>query len=218
MFRLVLKDIVIQKRTFIFALLYIPIMAIAFQNTVGSMLPAGVIGMIYVLLITACASDDKYNADVMLNSLPIQRKNIVLSKYISVLVYYIIGIAVYLIFSSIVKFLGLPFKLEAIDLADLLLTMFVVFLIYGTYLPVFYKFGYMKSRAVAFILFFGGFFFIGAVIQFIQKNLDIGVLKEIEVLFGEGGTAGVLVIFLVIVLMFAGSYLLSVKLYNNRDL
>jgi ABC-2 type transport system permease protein len=217
MFSLVLKDILIQKRTFIFGLFYIPIMVIAFQNSPGSMISAGIIGMMYIVLITACANDDKYNTDILLNSLPIRRNNIVLSKYISVLVYFIIGIADYLIFSSIVNILGLPFKVQPISIEDLLSTMVAVVLVFGTYLPIFYKFGYIKSRTIAFILFFGVFLFIGAITGLLQENMNASFFKEIGSSLGEGGTASGLLILLVTVLVFTGSYLLSVKFYNNRD-
>jgi ABC-2 type transport system permease protein len=108
MFNLVLKDILIQKKTFVLGLFYIPIMAIAFQHSVTSMIPAGIVGLTYIVLITACAYDDKYKTDIMLNSLPLHRNSIVLARYMSLFLYYVIGVLDYVLFTAVISTPHIP--------------------------------------------------------------------------------------------------------------
>jgi ABC-2 type transport system permease protein len=218
MFNLVLKDILIQKKTFVLGLFYIPIMAIAFQHSVTSMIPAGIVGLTYIVLITACAYDDKYKTDIMLNSLPLHRNSIVLARYMSLFLYYVIGVLDYVLFTAVISTLGIPIKMQAISVEALIAALGAVVLVFSTYLPVFYKFGYIKSRTIGFVLFFVFFFGIGAVSELLQDKLSSNFVRGIAEFF-EGQSDFLIgsVMVLVILLILASSYMLSAKIYKTRD-
>ncbi|MCG9969458.1 ABC-2 transporter permease [Pelotomaculum terephthalicicum JT] len=85
MLNLILKDILIQKRTIIFALLYGVFIFFAFSKPPFSqcIYSMGAMGISYILILTALQADFKNNTMVILNSLPVRRSEIVASKYLS---------------------------------------------------------------------------------------------------------------------------------------
>jgi ABC-2 type transport system permease protein len=85
MLNLVFKDFIIQKKSVLFALLYIVFFMFAFQSIGQAMYPASVTAFSYILGMGAFALDDKNKTDVMFNCLPVKRSLLVTSKYVSVI-------------------------------------------------------------------------------------------------------------------------------------
>jgi hypothetical protein len=75
MLSLILKDVIIQKKSFVWALVYLIFFIFVFQSLGGTMYIAAVVAFVYLLVSGAFAYDDKYKSDIMLNSLPIKRGN-----------------------------------------------------------------------------------------------------------------------------------------------
>ena len=218
MYNLILKDMLIQKKMFIWGFAYILLMTMAFQSTGGAMFPAGVMALTYILAQTACASDDKNKTDIMLNSLPLSRESIVLARYISIFVFATIGIIYYLVVALIINNLAIPFKVTPVTIEGILAALFAVVFINGIYFPIFFKVGYIKARIINFVLFFGVFFGIGAMAGFVKENLDMKYGKEIVSWFQGQPDAGIAaLIILIMSVMFWVSYLLSVKFYRARE-
>lgn len=84
MVNLLWKDILILKRFLWLAPLYGFFALFVFRSMPGGALGAGTVGVTYMLMSQAITLDDKNKSDVMLNSLPLRRKDIVLAKYLSV--------------------------------------------------------------------------------------------------------------------------------------
>ncbi|MFW5438052.1 ABC-2 transporter permease, partial [Paenibacillus apiarius] len=82
MFNLILKDILIQKKIIIFYIATIILYLLVDTSLV-------LIGFIYsvVFIMNAYSYDEKDNANILLNSLPYTRKEIVCSKYIGALIF-----------------------------------------------------------------------------------------------------------------------------------
>lgn len=85
MLNLVMKDIIVQKKSIAFAVLYIFFFIVAFQSVGEMTFTCAITAFSYILVMGGFAYDDKNKADIMLNSLPLKRYNIVLAKYISLL-------------------------------------------------------------------------------------------------------------------------------------
>jgi len=95
MLNLIIKDMIIQKKTFLYVLLYSVFISFAFS----SLKPIGVglyvlnpVITTYFLITYALIYDDKNKSEIILNSLPLSRVDIVISKYISIFVFAAIGI------------------------------------------------------------------------------------------------------------------------------
>lgn len=218
MLSLVLKDLLIQKKVVLFSFFYVLIMVIAFQGQGAAMLIVGIVTVNYVMLQTACAYDEKNNTDIMLNSLPLSRGDIVLARYISVLVFSMIGIGGYVLITIIFGICNFPIKVYPFTLEAIFGAIAGIVIMNSIYLPTFYKLGYIKSKWINFILFFGVFFSIGGISYIIKQGNNIPIIKSIVASI-EGFSESQIIIGLIMVMgmVILGSYFLSVKFYKNRE-
>lgn len=135
MYNLILKDILIQKKIILLSFAYIVFFAIAMQGAGMVMYPTALTAITYMLVLTSCAYDEKNKADVMLNSLPLKRANIVLAKYLSIIVYIVIGTVAYWLITTLIALIGLPVKVHPISLEGLAGGLFAIGLINGVFYP-----------------------------------------------------------------------------------
>ncbi len=218
MISLIIKDIFTLKKTFIFALLYVPFFMIAFQKMENAMLSAGIVGVTYILVVTACAYDEKSKADILLNSLPVNRFEIVLAKYISILLYAFIAMLEYFFIERLVMVIGIPFSISPVTFESLFGALFAVILMNSIYLPLFFKFGYVKSKIVSFVLFFVFFFGISTVVEIVKNADGNGIIKGyILKIMSQTDFLTAVQFSLFLILIFLGSILISVKFYNKRE-
>lgn len=216
MFKLVLKDILVQKKTLAFALIYIIFTIFAFEGLVTGVFPTACVAVVYMLLLTACAYEDKNKCDIMINSLPIERKNVVLAKYLSVYIYALISAAVYFVATTLLQLVKVPVNIYPISLESFTGALFAVSLTSSLFLPVFFKLGYIKSKIFNFILFFLVFGGIGAIGTFLShSNPWLGEkLAELNKLPNVAIAAVIILISIFIQLV---SYFLSVAFYKSRE-
>lgn len=218
MFNLILKDILIQKRNFLFGIAYILIMVLAFQQTGGSMLTASVAAFSYILVQSACAYDDKNKSDVLLNSLPLSRGTIVTARYLSVFVFAAISLFYYILLSGIIKALGLPFKVSAVSLEGIMGALSALIIINGIYFPIFFKVGYIKSKIANFILLFGVFFGETVFLQKMINYKDKAFIQTILRFFNKQSDVRTAVeVFTGMVLLLIVSYVFSLHYYRKRE-
>ena len=67
----------------------------------------GMVILIFISVIYTNGYDDKYKSEIILNSFPIDRKDIVRGKYISLIIYIIIACSAVLIFTNIILKIGI---------------------------------------------------------------------------------------------------------------
>jgi len=218
MYNLVVKDILVQKKQFVFYFAYILLIIFAFQGLGEAMFSAGVVAFTYMLVMTSCAYEDKNKADVMLNSLPLKKSTIVLAKYISVLVYFILGTVAYTILMSIVGNMGFSIRIYPLTLESFCGGLVGVSLLSGVYLPIFFKVGYIKSKIFNFILFFGFFTGFSVLVNILNDYQDSALSKSIADFLQNTGDGVIAAIILVIAFIFLSvSYFISLKFYKNRE-
>ncbi len=82
MIYLMLKDLLIQKKSFLFMFLYSFFLFVIFNNEVFREFIYVMGGVIttYMFLITANTNDEKNRSEIVLGSLPIKRDTIVMAK------------------------------------------------------------------------------------------------------------------------------------------
>lgn len=218
MLSLVLKDILIQKKNVLISILYIVVFIFAFQGAGNGSISAGIVAVTYMLISTASAYDDKNKCDVVLNSLPIARWEIVVSKYLSIFVYAAIGIIAYIITAFIITGFNIPLKVYSLTFEALIGGLFAIVLLNGIYLPVYFRFGYVKAKMVNFILFFVFFFGVMAGANFLKENQDTPIIKALVTFLMSGTDVQIaLAIISLMILIFLISCLLSIKFYKNRE-
>ncbi len=217
MLNLILKDILIQKKMFLFGLLYIVFFIFVFQDLGSGAFVAGSTAITYIFVITACTYEDKNKSDILLNSLPIKRKKIVGAKYISLFVYVGIGATVYLGAVLIVKVLGISVKINPITLEGLIGALVSVILMNSIYFPIFFKFGATVAKVVYFLLFFVFFFGGSKIFVFLAKSHNNAWIESMKFLENQSDMQIAVYIIGVAITLLLSSYLLSLKFYKNRE-
>ncbi|NMB96022.1 MAG: ABC-2 transporter permease [Clostridiaceae bacterium] len=216
---LVLKDVIIQKKQITFGFFYLFFVILAFQNSGIGTFIAGITAFTYLLVTYSCASEEKNKADVMINSLPVKRSQIVAMKYLSDIIFFIVGTVVYMLFTSILKNVGISIKIYTLTMEGFLSGFISVSLMTGIYFPVYFKVGYIKSRIINIILLFGTFTGITYLAKYIQR-IDSNILNKLLPNFSnlQGNAVIMMILFALAVIFLLISYGVSVKIYSNKEL
>lgn len=218
MLSLILKDILIQKKMISFALGYAIFVLIAFQNPAfaGVSYIMGSMAISYLFILGACAYDNK--SEVILNSLPIKRKRIVLAKYLSVFFFVTAAILAIGIIGAVMKGAGLPFPHNYISILDVSGTLVSVILLASLYLPIYFRYGYIKSRVFNVLMFLLFFFAPNLIVEYVKENYDKAIIeKVVNTVNGQPAwVIGISIAAAMIILLFV-SYRVAVHVYQNRE-
>ncbi|MBC2580042.1 ATP-binding cassette domain-containing protein [Clostridium sp. DJ247] len=169
----------------------------------------------YMFIIYASACDDKNKSYIILNSLPINRKDIVISKYISVLVFIFIGVVISFLITTILKLSGFGHLNELMTSGNILGCSTSILLLSSLYFPIYFKFGYLKSKYFNMILFMCAFF----IPTFLAENLGKGnIPKFIAYLNTQPNWLVTMFILAVLFIILLISLLISTKIYVDKDL
>ena len=169
MLNLIIKDILVQKKSILFALGYCFFLVFAFQSLEQAAPIVANIAVVYILLLNSFAYEDKNKSEIMLNSLPISRSDIVLAKYLSIFIYMGLAILSYMSSCLFVKALGIPIKVVLLNLEGITAAFLFVSLMSSIYLPIIFKFGYIKAKLFNLAMFLL-FFFVPTVLVNIYSN------------------------------------------------
>jgi len=183
------------------------------------MFAASVFAFSYIMVMSACAYDEKNKSDVLLNSLPLNRSTIVIAKYISTFVFAAVSILYYILLSGIIKVLELPLKVYPVSIEDIIGVLFALILVTGIYFPIFFKVGYIKSKIVNFILFFGIFFGVTIFLQELINNKDDATFIQtiLQFLSRQSDMQIAVEIFALMILLLFISYMFSLYNYRKRE-
>ncbi|KLU67027.1 hypothetical protein DEAC_c09610 [Desulfosporosinus acididurans] len=155
---LIKKDLFILKKSLWIPIFYGFFALIAFVNLKSGVLSAVFVGVAYSLITQACAQDEKNKSEIMVICLPLLRRDIVLAKYFSAFLYGIIGLFSYLLAQVVVSFLGISLEVQKITIPGLIGAASALIILVSIYFPLYFKFGYLRSRMFGMILFFACFF------------------------------------------------------------
>lgn len=223
MLNLVLKDLLLQKKTFLLAVGYAVFFFFVFRNpALNSILYFTVVVVIgNLFIIYATSWDDKNKCDIMLNSLPVNRKEIVTARYLFLLVAIVVGIGISSIMGVLFKIIGDISGLWAIRLInfyDLIVSLFLVTLMGSIYMPFYYKFGNIHVRIFNVVFFMSLFSVPRLVVEHIMKNQDIEWVNRF-ILLAKTTPSWMISIIIVLssLIILSISLLFSIKIYGNKD-
>jgi len=200
-----------QKRTLKLSFLLIIFFTISLSKIGPAGLTISILAVSYMLVLGASALEDKNNSDVMLVSLPIKKKTIVLSKYVSVYVFAAYAILVNYLINLIVNLFHLPIKVLPFTLDGIYGAFVAVTLFCSISFPLIFKLGYLRSKMTNFILFFiivfGGTTLVDKIAQddlmeFLSEISDIEMMT---------------LIMIPLIILCILSYFLSLTFYRNRE-
>lgn len=221
MFRLVRKDLLLQRKTFFIALAYAAVIFASFSRTDASkeIFNIGSIAIAYLFISYSLSYDDKNNSLVILNSLPVKREEIVIAKYISLAVFGGIGIVIMSLFGFLVKLSGL-FICEINISSYSIMKIFIILLaMYSLFFPLYFKFGYLKLNIVNMFMFFIAIFGI-QLMNYISSNFKENALVNLLVDFLSNSSQQIIYLAALasVLIITALSASISVKIYNSRNL
>ena len=205
MLGLIKKDLLLMKTNakslLVIFIIYL-LMAINGNFDIVVMLPL----FMMVLLISTFGYDEYNNWDAYVNALPVGRKNIILSKYLTS--------AILLVGSSIISCIiayVLTFFYDKSDISHSLSyiggclcgMLIAISLMY----PLIFKYGSQKGRIAGFVLIAGGGFILGL----------LSKIKAFSTVVNSFETYFLIAFIVLTILMLIGSYIISVKIYSKRE-
>lgn len=229
MFNLVWKDLLLLKRYLWLASLYVVFALFVFRTMQGGALSAATVGATYMLMVQAITLDDKNKSEIMLNSLPLRRRDIVLAKYLSVFLYAALTVVVFRIAQGVVSITGIPIPIGRMSLEGISEALVAMTVLMSIYFPVYFKFGFLRSRMVGMILFFACFFSVPMLVSLtVHGGGGIGnpALRYMIVFMQRGASwlqnradwqIASYLLALVMILMTASARL-SLRFYTRREL
>lgn len=217
MFNLVLKDILIQRKTAFFPLVYAIVFIFMFQSTGNpAMIFVAIPSVVaYMLLMYACGYDDKNKSEMVFNSLPIKRKDIVIAKYLSTVVFVLIGLAIAIGFTTILKFSGYAKFNRFMGIEDIIGVIASVTILSSIYFPIYFKLGYLKSRYINTAFLLAAFFIPSMLGDFIAEKQTSKFVVYLN--SQPDWVLGSLILFIAIIAVAVSIYV-SIKIYMNKDL
>ncbi|WP_418790781.1 ABC-2 transporter permease [Phosphitispora sp. TUW77] len=220
MLNLVLKDILIQKKSFLVAVVYSGFLFIIFSNEVfkDAIYVMGTGAIAYIMIVTSSAYDDKYKSEIIINSLPVHRKSVVLAKYLAAVAFSAVGLIIVGALGLVIIIAGIPLPVRHINLYDIVFAFFSVALLAALYYPVYFKFGYNISRMLNLVLFMVLFFGPGALLDYIRQKMDYTSAQQLASRLQDipAWAPGTLAL-AVAVLLTVVSLIISLKIYETKD-
>ena len=205
MLGLIKKDLLLMKtnaKSLLAIFIIYLLMAINGNFDIVVMLPL----FMMVLLISTFGYDEYNNWDAYVNALPVGRKNIILSNYLTSAILLVCSSIISCIIAYVLTFFyeksDISHSLSYIGgcLCGMLITISLMY-------PLIFKYGSQKGRIAGFVLIAGSGFVLGLLSKI---KVFSTVVNSFETYF--------LIAFVVLaILMLIGSYIISVKIYSKRE-
>lgn len=215
MLSLLKKDLLLSRRAGLLYLLFVVFFLLvpAFGEASLSMV---ILAGTYGVTVNSIALEEKSRSGILLNSLPLKRSTIVLSKYVMVYGVALFVIAVKLLITAAAHAAGMAGVVGELKLTSVLGALLMVTVLYAINFPVIFKYGYLKSRFASMILYFVLFFGLvavsndGSAAVWLQERFSfLGNMSQMGILF----TA---LLFSLVIL--AGSIAASIRFYTRREI
>ncbi len=206
MIGLIIKDIYNLKKyakTLIVLIAFYGIMSLSMDG--GSFLMSMVILLFTMMPITSFSYDDIAKWDKYALSLPITKKDMVLSKYILALIMCASGTAIALLSTIILNLINKTTTMEEL-LLGIYISMAAGIIFFSVLLPLIYKFGVEKSRLMVL-----GAVAVPYLIFFIMKEIGIPfpTMEALMILLKISPLLLILIVYI--------SYILSIKIFANKE-
>lgn len=202
MLNLILKDILIQKNTLI---IYIATILLYLLVNVSPVFIVFVYSVVFIL--NAFSSDEKDNANILLNSLPYTRKEIVSSKYIGALIF----TGLFICYTYLANYL-LNGTVVLILWKEILLNIGLVMIAISFILPISYKFKtkYLTIICIALV----GMYLV--VINYFVPNFNDRLRTLVQNFMTVQELQLYLIATIITVFLFISSWLLSIRIYERK--
>lgn len=214
MFKFIYKDLALQKSTIRFMLVFL-VVVLVIMNTMDSdgKYLVFATSVVYCLTITGFAYDEKAKGEYIINSMPVTRDEVVLSKYFSMLIYTVWVVIFIGLLGYLINILGLNIGLRMMNLKVIRNILIANVLICSINFPVIFKFGYRKGKIVGTLTYIVLFSCTAAAFDVSSKDSP-----SILMTLGTGSAAVNVLIFVTLAAIALISLITSMKVYETKDL
>ena len=218
MFNLIKKDFILSRKINIFVVIYalfIAAMGLVMPDPLVStfLYTLGMLTLIFITVIYTNGYDDKYKSEIVLNSLPIERENIVRAKYMTLILFIIMSCSAVLIFTNIILKLGIASTGKGASIWNAIFATNISLIFYSIYYPIYFKVGEGLSsfNTMLWILMAIG---PSVLTKLMERLNNIGYLEKIIDIDINRINIYVLIFSLI---MFYMSMKISEKIYRTRE-
>ncbi|KOA21400.1 hypothetical protein CLHOM_00710 [Clostridium homopropionicum DSM 5847] len=217
MLNLIKKDFAL---TFNFKTLFIFTLYFIFLITIADALPSD---NKYILTITTIAYfistesfiyDDKTKGEYIINSLPLTRKEVVLSKYLSIGIYIIVALFFTSLLGGIIASLKIFSGLTFINLRVIKLVLIATIAMVSISFPLLFKYNYRKTKVINILLYLGFYTLINTASNIIGSDFVITYKAFLD----DNLFKTKLICLLGIIFILIISITISLKFYENKDI
>jgi ABC-type transport system involved in multi-copper enzyme maturation permease subunit len=164
-----------------------------------------------LLTVGSVGIEEKNNSEKLVLSLPLKRSTIVLSKYMSVMIYFGGGMLLAVLFGSLLVKIGIARVLKYVSFDDVILSLMITILYASLYLPIIFKLGYKQSRLYVFMMVMlpsMATLIISDYPDLTKKLVWLSYVPHKMLMFG---------VFLFLFMIYGISMFFSVRFYEKRD-
>lgn len=221
MFNLILKEFLVQKKILLIGFVYVFFAAFAFNNISpggGAVYFMSPIAIIYILILYSSGYDDKNKADIIFNSLPLSREDIVIAKYTSFFFFTAYGLLCSIIVGLLSMATGFFNITRAISITDILMVLSAGMIFVSSFYPLYFKFGLNKMRIFNTFFFMFLMFAPSFLTNYIRSNPDNKLINNIISFMANTPELTLRVLFLICsAILFRVSMLFSIRIYKNKE-
>lgn len=217
--QLIKKELILQKKMFIFGLLYSIFLFTVFANPVfrNFTYSMAAFGISYITIIGIAQAEYKNNSDIIINSLPTTRGEIVAAKYLSVVTCTVIALLIVGLVGIPFSLMPAPFDYRLLNGVDVITTIICVLLLAALSLPIYFWTGAPWIRVVNIVIFLLIFFAPAQIAEFAVNNPQSPVIVAITNLLQYPSWQLILGGLTVMLVLMVVSYYISLRVYMTKD-
>lgn len=219
MLSLILKDLLLAKKTLPFTALYGFFAIFVFAealDTGNAAFSITVLAVGHMLITRAAYYEDKNKSESMIISLPVPRSQVVYAKYLAVFVYLFMGALSYCFAAVFISLFQIPWYVPPLSVMAAVGGAAGLLLISSVSLPILFKFGYIKTRMITMFLFLGAFF-LPSILQGIQASEASWLSQLFRHFKGQSDTVLITYMLGFTAIIWAASITISLVLYERRE-
>ncbi|MDS1003996.1 ABC-2 transporter permease [Clostridium sporogenes] len=214
MLNLIRKDLIITK-SYIIKALAILIFCMFVYNKIDKqgVYVIGAYLIVQILISISFFYGEEAKENYILKSLPVKKKDVVLAKYTSIIIYSIASLILMYVINFIIHMLDVRYTIQFPEVNTILFSLSVIFASMSIEIPIHLKINYSKGRILNSIIYFCIFYMLFMLYDnshlnnYIKThNGSINVYNHIVLIFA-----------IVSIILFIISIILSIKIYEKKE-
>ncbi|MEQ8174519.1 MAG: ABC-2 transporter permease [Syntrophomonadaceae bacterium] len=219
MWPLIRKEMIVQKKMILFGLGYSVFLFFVFANPVFQEFTYSMaaFGIAYITVIGVAQAEYKNNSDIVINSLPLTRREVVAAKYLSILTFTVIALVLVGVVGLLFHFLLPVLNYRLMNSVDVFTTTVSIILLASVSLPIYFKTSAQWTRVVNVVVFLVLFFAPAQLAGYLVQNSQEPWVRSLAGLAGNQNWLLSLTGLAVLVVIILISYFISLRIYLNKD-